>query len=400
MYKHLLLRTPIEENNILLYAPTLGKVWKINKKSDLGWNFILNKKPVEIKKQNLDLTFLISFLCNFSCLYCYESHNDSEVLKLNTAKKVASLLIEKHNDTEKIIVNYFGGEPTLQMNFIRDFTDWIKRTIKDRKLVFTMTTNGMINNGVLNELWRYVDKLKISFDGIKTVQEYHRRSLTSNSSFTRVFQVIKNLYETHPNNISLRITITNYSVDMLSEICTFLCENFPGVPQQYEPFMDSDFAKHDLTIKDMKRFFQNFLKINDIADLYKTPVRTSFANFSSNGGDFNRFCGVASLKYTILPNGSLSSCNRVHTSTVKNTPFFIADKESYNSIKRKLYSLPILCNNCFARYNCKGGCYALRHSLNIGEKETFDFCDEIRQLIINILNKQFKKEGGNNGKEK
>lgn len=176
-------------------------------------------------------------------------------------------------------------------------------------------------------------------------------------------------------------------------VCEFLAKHFTGVRQQYEPVMSSKFVSAGAADLEMSRFVNYFLEAAKVASVYQTAIGTSFARLSKCGGDINRFCGVVSTKYTILPDGSLASCNRVHTSTVRETPFFLAEPGHFNLVKRKHYSLPQACHGCFARYNCKGGCYALRHSLNLDKNSCFPFCDEIRRLVKNLLLLELKKKG-------
>ncbi len=59
---------------------------------------------------------------------------------------------------------------------------------------------------------------------------------------------------------------------------------------------------------------------------------------------------------------------------------------------RPEFILPTSCKDCYARFACKGGCYALRYSLNVRKDEGFTFCNEIRRLLREILMLQIENE--------
>ncbi|MFH1112218.1 MAG: radical SAM protein [Patescibacteria group bacterium] len=389
MYTHQLLRIPFNNKEILLYAPTLGKVWKIPTLKDIGINTVMSDKSVIQTKPHVDLTFLISFNCTLACIYCYESHSIGlGSLSIDKAKSIALPLLEKHrNDTDRFVVNFFGGEPTLFPKFLQDISAWIRTWgLKNSKRTATsITTNGLLPPRKIPLLWQIADRVKVSFDGLRKVQDMHRPTIKGKSSYDRILHVIDQLANDYPKRLTLRLTVTAFSVPYLEETAEFLCHRYPGIPQQYEPAMDSCFAVQGVADFSMQSFVSQLVRAYKIGLLHNTPIGTSFARISRFNSDINRFCGVSSMKYTILPDGNIASCNRVHTSTVRSTPFYLGNVKDVINGKRPKFTLPIVCNDCYARFACKGGCYALRHSLGINKDDGFSFCDEIRRLLREIL---------------
>jgi radical SAM protein with 4Fe4S-binding SPASM domain len=393
-YRHVLVRTELDVDTVLLYAPTLARAWIVARSSDPGSEYIESETPLTTSPQHLDLTLLLSYQCNLRCVYCYEGHAEEDVLSLETAQQIVGDLIERHDDdTQRIILGYFGGEPTLHPDLMVEFSAWIRKTYPNKSLMLAMTTNGVMSTYMRERLWQCVDKIKFSFDGPVDVQDAHRQTLAGSSSYERAFGMMRSVYQERPSAMSLRTTVTSSSVDRMVDIVKFFGRNFPGIRQQYEPVMDSCFADGVVSTVDMSRFVMRYLEAFAVAREMGQTITTSFARFSRYHDSVNKFCGVASLKYTVLPDGSLASCNRVHSSNVRQGPFFLAEPGNHLSIERPRYNLPLACHNCFARYNCKGGCYALRHSLSVGPDDEFTFCNDIRRLVTGVITHDVKKGG-------
>ncbi len=215
-----------------------------------------------------------------------------------------------------------------------------------------------------------------------------------------VMRIIDRLVNEHPERITIRLTVTAFSLPYLEETAEFLCKRYPGIPQQYEPAMDSCFAAQGIADFSMRLFVDQLIKAYQIGMKYSTPIGNSFARISRFNSDINRFCGVSSMKYTILPDGNIASCSRVHTSTVRSTPFYLGNINEVVNKKRPVFKLPTVCNDCYARFACKGGCYALRYSFGINKNDGFSFCHEIRRLLREILilqtNRKVVKNSGSN----
>lgn len=86
--------------------------------------------------------------CNLNCSYCYERHQpvafDIErvketVLRLFLADDMMNL------KTERLRINFFGGEPLLEFDHMVEFIDWLELVIpRPPGLVYGITTNGAL----------------------------------------------------------------------------------------------------------------------------------------------------------------------------------------------------------------------------------------------------------------
>lgn len=123
-----------------------------------------NKEYLDAKiiKQSLantpQITFEVTDACNLDCVYCgygklYGDHDERENKQLGIDKAIRLLdymqglwdssLSQSHNNA--VYLSFYGGEPLLNMPFIQAIVDYSKKMKnKKRKILFSMTTNGLM----------------------------------------------------------------------------------------------------------------------------------------------------------------------------------------------------------------------------------------------------------------
>ena len=88
--------------------------------------------------------------CNLRCKYCFASTGGygsrRAIMSPETAKRAIDFVIEKSGKRHNIEVDFFGGEPLMAMDTVKE-TIAYARSIeeeKDKNFRFTITTNGML----------------------------------------------------------------------------------------------------------------------------------------------------------------------------------------------------------------------------------------------------------------
>lgn len=107
--------------------------------------------------------------CNFRCTYCYESFSAGKMPK-DIQRAVVSFLLRKIDSVDNLFLSWFGGEPLLAMNVIREISLPIIEKIHnfpDKAFIADITTNAYILTPTLFEelLSVGVNKFQITFDG-------------------------------------------------------------------------------------------------------------------------------------------------------------------------------------------------------------------------------------------
>jgi uncharacterized protein len=101
------------------------------------------------KKNVLEPTLVLTYRCNFDCVYCFQKafRDNSSV----SDKVVNGFIkyIRNHENGRKVRVTFFGGEPLLEMQRIKE----ISMKLSDLKYSFSVVTNGsLLTKHIVNEL--------------------------------------------------------------------------------------------------------------------------------------------------------------------------------------------------------------------------------------------------------
>jgi uncharacterized protein len=114
--------------------------------------------------------------CNLACSYCY-IQKDHSVMPLPTASKIVDFIFKNFRENEKIEIGFFGGEPLLQFDLIKEITDIIQmhEFFDSSRVVISLTTNGTIfSEDIAGFLVEKDVILNISCDGPSEIQDVFR----------------------------------------------------------------------------------------------------------------------------------------------------------------------------------------------------------------------------------
>jgi sulfatase maturation enzyme AslB (radical SAM superfamily) len=160
--------------------------------------------------------------CNLGCTYCYEDlpNVKPKIMTREELRKVADETLERENPNEQTLFVLFGGEPTLEMENVYYFMDYVYS--KKKNVQFNMTSNGIkfldddfFNTYINNK--HYKDgriSLDISYDG--KYGNFRRIYKDGQESTDDVVEVLKKFSK---QNVKYRIrtTVTTYNINNLVE---------------------------------------------------------------------------------------------------------------------------------------------------------------------------------------
>lgn len=132
------------------------------------------------------VTFEVVDYCNLNCDYCtygkfYDNYDHREKNKMDPAlaktflKYLAQLMDSPLNlsHDRPVSIGFYGGEPLLNMPFIREIVDYVNRLdTKHNRFVFNMTTNGLLLEKHMDFLAKHNFDLLISLDGDENSNSY------------------------------------------------------------------------------------------------------------------------------------------------------------------------------------------------------------------------------------
>ncbi len=169
-----------------------------------------------IYNRNLRLDILPTEECNFRCVYCYENFKikkmDDKVIE-----GIKNLILARSKTLKNLEINWFGGEPMLAYDVIKDIMEYSKYlSIRyNFKLTSSMTTNGsLLTIKKFKELYElYVRWFQISFDGDKDNHNKFRITREKTDTFDIIYNNILNLHKSNINSdivIRLHLNKNNY----------------------------------------------------------------------------------------------------------------------------------------------------------------------------------------------
>ena len=110
--------------------------------------------------------------CNLACKYCFaeegEYHGRRALMSYEVGKKALDFLIANSGKRRNLEVDFFGGEPLMNWQVVKDLVAYGREQekIHDKHFRFTLTTNGVLLNDEVQEFVnREMDNVVLSLDG-------------------------------------------------------------------------------------------------------------------------------------------------------------------------------------------------------------------------------------------
>ena len=139
--------------------------------------------PPTFKQKGLikSICLMVAQDCNLRCKYCFGDGGsygqERAVMTPEVGKRAIDFLIESCGLRKHCEVDFFGGEPLMNMKTVKAVTEYARQREKEtgKKFKLTMTTNGMLLNDE-NIKWLNDNdfSLVLSLDGRKEVNDAMR----------------------------------------------------------------------------------------------------------------------------------------------------------------------------------------------------------------------------------
>ena len=141
---------------------------------------------------------ILGMQCNFSCKYCYEgSLKGKSAISDDTMRQLVSYVADFCPPAkEKIVFDFYGGEPLLYVKQIKSLCRAMQEVTKKRQMNFecNLVSNGsLLKPELVKDLLSYgLQGVKVTIDGPPITHNHNRPYNNGNESFDRI---ISNLAE-------------------------------------------------------------------------------------------------------------------------------------------------------------------------------------------------------------
>ncbi len=358
-----------------------------------GLLFKEEEKTAPVKSKEVKALCLhICHDCNLRCRYCFADegayHSRREFMSLETAKKAIDFLIENSGNRRILETDFFGGEPLLNFDVVKETVYYAKEQAAKRgkKFLFTLTTNGLLlKDDIADFLNREMENVVLSLDGRKEVHDAVRKTANGKGSFDLVIENLKNFVRIRGDkHYYVRGTFTAKNPDFSKDVL-FLADNgFDSISM--EPVV-TDIPDLAITKEMLPRIGQEYDALCD-----------AYLEHMAKGKGFNFFhfnvdleggpclakrvsaCGAGNEYFSVVPNGDIYPCHQF-----AGDPAFrmgsVYEGKLDEKIRSKFRDSCLFtrkkCENCFAKFICSGGCSANNYHFNGDINEPYEITCEM-----------------------
>lgn len=160
----------LKTQNPMLYNTLVEHGFVINEDFDELSYIEFEKKKTKFDNSLYHIVVNPTLDCNLSCWYCYEKKQENSAIHSDVIEGIKKNIIV-HNERSPFRVlklSFFGGEPFLQFDAIKNLTDFASDFCKKNKKSFILdfTTNGsLIKRSQLETISHFPCVFQITLDG-------------------------------------------------------------------------------------------------------------------------------------------------------------------------------------------------------------------------------------------
>lgn len=189
--------------------------------------------------------FEVTEACNLKCTYCiygdfYNNHDkrNCKQIDIRKAKLLIDFLVDKLNSPanysskNEVIISFYGGEPLLNMHFIREIVYYTQQMQNDHILFnYMMTTNAIYLKKYIDFLSQYNFSITVSLDGGAENNAY-RKFPNGELSFEIVYQNIQYIQANYADYFKRKFSFNAvmHNLNNRQEVLHFFYHKFGMIP--------------------------------------------------------------------------------------------------------------------------------------------------------------------------
>ena len=332
---------------------------------------VLKEKTAGVVKA---LCLHVAHTCNLNCSYCFASqgkyHGDRAVMSFEVGKQALDFLIANSGSRHNLEVDFFGGEPLMNFQVVKDLVAYARSIEKQHKknFRFTLTTNGvLVDEDVIAWANKECSNVVLSLDGRKEIHDRYRVDYAGNGSWEKIVPKFQKFVEARQGKeYYMRGTFTHANPDFLKDIQQMLDLGFTELSM--EPVVCDPKDPSALTEEDLAVVFDQYEKLAALMlerDKAGKPFTFYHYMIDLTGGPciYKRIsgCGSGTEYMAVTPWGDLYPCHQFvgdEKFKLGNIWDGVTNTETQAQFAAcNVYAHPE-CKDCWARLYCSGGCAA------------------------------------------
>ena len=326
--------------------------------------------------------------CNLACRYCFaeegEYHGRRALMSFEVGKAALDFLIANSGSRRNLEVDFFGGEPTMNLDVVRQLVKYGREQEKlhNKNFRFTLTTNGvLLNEDIMEFANREMANVVLSIDGRKETNDHMRPFRSGAGSYDLIVPKFQKFAESrNQTDYYVRGTFTHHNLDFSRDVLHLADLGFRQI--SVEPVVAQETDDYAIREEDLPQLFEEYDALaKEIIRRNKEGRGFNFFHFMIDleGGPCvaKRLsgCGSGTEYLAVTPWGDLYPCHQF----VGNEKFLmgnVTEGVKNTKIRDMFKSCNVYakapCRDCFARFYCSGGCVANAYNFHGDIHETYE----------------------------
>lgn len=365
-----------------------------------------------------DLILQVTQSCNLRCEYCIYSENNASrhgrqhrdaVMSYDKAVQIINFFME--HSRNKVIIGFYGGEPLLAFDLIKKIVQYIHSTFPERKVEYSITTNGtLLNNEIIEFFIREKFQMTLSIDGSKEIHDKNRHFQSGRGSFDVIVQKLTKLEQTFPKffeNVTTNTVINpeynvNNYIDFFNDNVSLknMHHRLSGLSDAgiddiyvYNEDLKIAMAKEEIyAMANMLGWFAKDFELKEyfppyMSDLIQKHAILESGEFISKSGHPGGPCIPGVKRCLVNIDGDIFPCEKA----IENQEMVIGNTEQgfYLEKVKQFMNIGTLteneCKNCWAFLLCSSCGVSCTGSDGFCAKKRLKKCGGIQQYVIKIL---------------
>ncbi len=313
----------------------------------------------------------VAHACNMKCEYCFAAQGDfgmkPALMALETAKQAMDFLLKNSGQVKNLEVDFFGGEPLLVADMLKDLVAFCREREKEtgKRFNFTLTTNAaLLEDDIIDWVIENNISVILSLDGRKTTNDCCRLLNNGEGTYDLIVPRIQKLVARHPISYFTRGTFTQQNLDFSRDLEHLIELGFECI--SLEPAVGPDNG-YSIQEQDLPRVLDEYERLTEVLlENYTQGKEIEFFHYNLNlqrGSCLAKRvtgCGAGIEYLVVTPEGDIYPCHQF----VGDPVFYMGD--IFQGIKNLQIRQDFannqlqdkVCRDCWARYFCGGGCHA------------------------------------------
>lgn len=291
--------------------------------------------------------------CNLRCKYCYGPSKVAEDMTLETARKAIDLVIGLGRNSA--CVSYFGGEPLLKFDMIRELTEYAHEAGRKarKEMHFRLSSNGTL---FTREILQFCKDNKILFaislDGDREAHNAQRVMAEGRGSFDIVDGKLDMVLEYNPFAVFTSVITPQTAGRLLESIEYMWSRGIRYIVHQVDyTHMEWDIESFDLLKESYEKLANWYIEatrsgeyffLNLFDDKLKTHARSPYK--------LGEICDFGARKVSFAPDGSIFPCVQFVSDRPDARDYYIGHVDTGLTKRRE----ELIAENKMERSQCKG----------------------------------------------